>query len=157
MTDLRFPNVKDDNEDAALVMARKSLVRKTPEPKVKAKGGMATCWRCKESVGGANLKQKWIRRLNAQRYLCEDCIPYKDEEFTGRPEAANPAPAKITVKQPDKSLSVKSEVTEPYQVKKIHSGDFIKFKECFKCDNTLFYVMGGGVVKCSGCESEYQI
>jgi hypothetical protein len=161
--ELRFPNVKEESEDPALVAARNSLKRKTPEPVVRAKRGMKTCWRCQEPVGKQNLTQKWIRRLNAQRYLCDDCIPFKDEVIPGReneeyrPSPYNPPPVKITVKKPEKALIVKSDDTEKYQVKKIHSGEFIKFKECFKCDSTLFYVMKGGVVKCSECETEYNL
>lgn len=156
--ELRFPNVKEESEDPALVMARNSLKRKTPEPVVKIKKGVRTCWRCQEPVGKENLTQKWIRRLNAQRYLCDDCIPLKDEIIPGREnEEYRPAPVKNVVKQPMKADVVKSNDIEKYQVKRINSGDLIKFKECFKCDNALFYVMKGGVVKCSECETEYSL
>lgn len=157
-SELRFPNVKGDAEDPALVSARNSLRRKAPEPVVKVKKGMKTCWRCQEPVGKENLTQKWIRRLNAQRWLCDMCIPLKDEIIPGREnEEYRPAPVKNPVKQPEKAVVVKSNYIEKYQVFKTHSGDLIKFKECFKCDNTLFYVMKGGVVKCSECEAEYNL
>jgi len=98
MKELRYPNVKDESEDPALVMARNSLKRKTPEPKVKAKKGVRTCWRCQEPVGKENLTQKWIRRLNAQRFLCDDCIPLKDEVIPGREnEEYRPSPVKVKV------------------------------------------------------------
>lgn len=158
--ELRFPNVKDDKEDPAIASARNSLKRKTPDPVVKVRKGVATCWRCQESVGKENLTQKWIRRLNAQRWLCDLCIPLKDEVIPGREnEEYRPSPVKKKEAPPRPAIAwVGTE--EPCiasEAKKIHSGDLIKFKECFKCDNTLFYVMKGGVVKCSECEAEYNL
>jgi len=109
MSELRYPNVKDESEDPALVMARNSLKRKTPEPEVKAKKGVRTCWRCKEAVGKENLTQKWIRRLNAQRFLCDDCIPFKDEIIPGREnEEYRPSPVKVDSKTSNKRGPYKS-------------------------------------------------
>ncbi|PKL17888.1 MAG: hypothetical protein CVV49_08910 [Spirochaetae bacterium HGW-Spirochaetae-5] len=157
--ELRYPNVKDESEDPALVMARNSLKRKTPEPKVKAKKGVKTCWRCKEPVGKENLTQKWIRRLNAQRFLCDTCIPLKDEATPWTEnEEYRPSPVKEKVTVVTESDSeIKSLKPGPIYTIKKNRSDLIKVKECFKCDCTLFFVMKGSIVKCSQCESEYNL
>jgi len=107
-SELRFPNVKEESEDPALVMARNSLKRKTSEPVVKIKKGVRVCWRCQEPVGKENLTQKWIRRLNAQRYLCDMCIPLKDEIIPGREnEEHRPATVKAESKTSKKNVPQK--------------------------------------------------
>jgi hypothetical protein len=85
--DLVFP--KTDNgqqENPVIAAARKSLQLRKPKTEAKpekTKSAVAKCWRCKDPVGKAGLTQKWIRELNAQRWLCENCVPLKDEPYEG--------------------------------------------------------------------------
>jgi len=129
-SDLRFPKTENDTvENSAVLMARESLKRKSKkvdEVEVKKKHQCRACWRCKNPVGRENLTQKWIRRLNAQRFICADCIPLKDEEFE--------AQQIVTVKTKDgKIIQLTKSKKDKRQL------GFIKFKEDPNMDTTIGY------------------
>lgn len=137
MTELRFPKTDEEKiENQAIQMARETL------------GNKARCWRCQKPVGRENLTLKWVKRLNQQRSLCEECVPLKDEPLDGE----------------DDVTSVK--LRRPYVRKAIEhtasiSAEIAKFpppvKECLNCDSNLFYVLRGGIIKCSGCGMEFNV
>lgn len=164
MKKLLFPKI-EEKEDPAILAARKSLSGAKKEmpaeektKSVKHRGKRykkSTCWRCGKPYSRADLKPKWIRRISQQRLLCQNCIPFKDEEYNGADtiiEFKNipvDEDEVIVLGEPDNIKDIKF----PPGLIEIHE----PVKECIKCDSTLFFLLRGGVVRCAGCGVKYQI
>lgn len=122
---------------------RTDTISKEDKQKVK-RARVASCWKCKKPVGGKNLKQKWIRELNQQRFLCAECI----SQLPVSTRSGNPAEYKFPIQRKEKI----GEILETSQ--KIFMGNP---KPCFYCDCELFKFYGNGKLRCNNCNKEYQI
>lgn len=77
--ELLYPSNGETKENSVIVAARKSLKKHDDEnlPPVKKARHVRVCRGCGKS--GIPMKQKWINKIGQQRWLCEECIPRKEE------------------------------------------------------------------------------
>ncbi len=149
--DLRYGNSGNEvKEDPAILMARKTLAGKRygggPTPK---------CYGCGKEYEQMNneLKLVYLPKVKQQRKLCPDCLPLRDEierkdepkkqRIPDEPEAV--IPLRADRKEPIKPLSAEIAKLPP------------PVKECLNCDSNLFYLLRGGIIKCSECGTEFKV
>ena len=146
MEELRFGKTNSEiDEDPAVLMARKTMKEYMVDSKEeKPKGPAPKCYGCGQEFeqGSKDLKLIYIKNIHSSRKLCPECIKHKDdipERIEGRPERKPVTNAKL-----NPELQNGIETAEPAK------------KECLNCDCKLFFLLRGGVIKCSGCGTEFK-
>lgn len=144
MNELRFGKQSDEvKEDPAVLMARKTMKDFMGERREKAKGPCPKCYGCglEFEQGSKELKLVYVKSIAQSRKLCPDCIKHKDD-IPARVEPENKTVTKIRI---NPATTEKVETAEPAK------------KECLNCDCKLFFLLRGGIIKCSGCGTEFRI
>lgn len=143
MNELRFGNSGNEiKEDPAVIMARKTLAGKKY-----AGGPIPKCYGCGKAYeqGTKELRLVYLPMVKQQRKLCPDCMPLRDE-IGRREEDCKSVNIPVENRKPDGAMPLSAEIAKfPPPV-----------KECLNCDCNLFYLLRGGIIKCSGCGTEYK-